>query len=181
MAIEGTITTEGEPVTTTANRMFLARHEPAPRERFDADRGGIKVAVVEEHEIVRRGLVASLCEDGRLRVRAAVSGGSVAGDIDIAVVSPAAARRERFSCPIVVCVDDHQCLHSVTSGNEVVGVLHRNTLTGAQLRATVYAAAAGLGVNTQPTDATQQTLEPRYRLVLELMAEAARRARWLSG
>lgn len=120
---------------------------------------------------MRRGLVSTLCEEGSLRVTTAVSNGPVADDIDIAVVSPAAARRERFPCPIVVCSDDHEWLHSVASENEVVGVLPRNTLTGAQLRATVYAAAAGLHVYTQLAGAAQQALEPRYRLVLELMAE----------
>lgn len=132
---------------------------------------GVRVAVVEEREILRRGLVASLIEDQRLEVRTAELDGPAVLDVDIAVVSSEAARRERFPCPIVVCSDDPEGLCRVASGNEVVGVLHRDTLTGAQLRATVHAAASGLRVNAHVEGEAVQPLEPRSLLVLELIAD----------
>lgn len=131
---------------------------------------GVKVAVVEEREILRRGLVASLIEDQSLQVSAAELDGPAVLDVDIAVVSSEVALRERFPCPIVVCSDDPEGLCRVASGNEVVGVLDRDTLTGAQLRATVHAAASGLRVNAH-VDGAAQPLEPRSLLVLELIAD----------
>lgn len=134
-----------------------------------ADPGhGIRVTVVEEHEILCRGLVASLAEDGRLQVTTAMIGDPI--DADVAVVSPEAARRQSFPCPIVVCGDDPPDLQSVASRNEVFGLLRCDTLSQAQLRATVYATAAGLRVNAEATDGVQSALEPRFRCVLELMA-----------
>ena len=132
--------------------------------------GEIKVAVLEEHEILRRGLVAALSDDVRLRVSVLAAGPVPGDEIDIAVVSSEVARRESFACPIVVCSDDPERGDAIANGNEVVGVLDRATLTGAQLRATIHAAAAGLRVNAQLNGA-HPVLEPRLRRVLELMAD----------
>ena len=152
--------------------MSIAQRETRVREPLLTGlSGGIRVAVVEEHEIVRRGLVAGLLEDSGLHVLSALPRGPIVEDIDIAVVSPAAARRERFPCPIILCCEDPERAFYVDSDNEVVGVLHRDTLTVAQLRATVHAGAAGLRVNAQAAGPEVEALEPRCRLVLELMAE----------
>jgi DNA-binding CsgD family transcriptional regulator len=126
--------------------------------------GRIAVAVVEEHEILRRGLVASLAEDPWFDV-APTPRGAIGQDMDVAVVSRDAARA-RFACPIIVCSNEPVEFGS----NRVAGVLHRGTLTGAQLRASVHAAVAGLQVH-HGTGTPQPQLEVRERLVLELMAD----------
>ncbi len=135
----------------------------------------IVVAVVEEQEILRRGLVASLEEDHRLQVVA--SADDLIGDgVDIAVVSTSAALRGAFTCPIVVCGDRLGDLDPATSANAIAGVLHPGTVTGAQLRATVHAAAAGLHVQANGTadakgnNGHQPALDARARRVLELLA-----------
>ena len=134
-----------------------------------ADR--IRVAVVEDDEIVRYGLVACLAEDRTLDVRipdvAAFDGEAV----DIAVVSSDAVVAHRFPCPIVVCSDSARGPRSVAVGNDVVGVLYRGSLTVAQLRATVHAAAAGLRVNAHDSaDSGAEALDQRALRLLELIA-----------
>jgi DNA-binding NarL/FixJ family response regulator len=121
------------------------------------------VAVVEEHEIVRRGLAVLLAEDPWFDVSAAPTHGAASRDIDAAVVSRVAARA-RFTCPIIICSDELVEL----GANRVAGVLHRDTLTGAQLRASVHAAVAGLQVHY---GARPPALAARDRTVLELLAD----------
>jgi DNA-binding NarL/FixJ family response regulator len=132
---------------------------------------GIRVAVVEEHEIVRYGLVACLAEDRDLEVSVANADALDGQEIDIAIVSSEAAGDHRFPCPIVVCSDNARGPRSVAVGNDVVGVLYRRSLTVAQLRATVHAAAAGLRVNAHDsTERTAEALDPRALPLLELIA-----------
>jgi DNA-binding NarL/FixJ family response regulator len=138
--------------------------------------GTIAVAVVEEQEILRLGLVASLEEDARLRVVAS-TGDALSEGVDIAVVSSSAAVRAAFACPIVVCSDHLGEPDPTSSVNTIAGVLNRRTLTAAQLRATVHAAVAGLHVRVEAGDAAGQPrtrhppLDPRARHVLEFLAE----------
>jgi DNA-binding NarL/FixJ family response regulator len=132
----------------------------------------IRVAVLEEHEILRCGLVACLAQDRHLEV--SVVQGEVPPELaaDIAVVSSETAGRHRFQCPIVVCSDSPAGPRNIAVGNDVAGVLHQSSLTAAQLQATVRAAAAGLRVKSavhRPNGRT--TLEPRALQVLEMMAE----------
>jgi DNA-binding NarL/FixJ family response regulator len=132
----------------------------------------IRVAVVEEHEILRCGLVACLAEDRGLDVIVAKADALAKQGIDIAVVSSAAARGHRFPCPIVMCSDDPDGPRAVAAGNDVAGVLHRASLTAAQLHATVHAAAAGLRVSADVYgERTHEALDPRALRVLQLMAD----------
>jgi DNA-binding NarL/FixJ family response regulator len=130
-----------------------------------------RVGVVEEHDILRYGLAASLSEDGRLEVVAAASPELLDDDeLDIAVVSSASAERHRFNCPIVVVSHTTQHPRTVEGGNDVAGALHRATVTLPQLLATVHAAAAGLRVEEHGTsDAVQ--LDPRAVQLVELIAD----------
>jgi len=143
----------------------------AARARSNGDRAHcINVVVVEEHEIVRCGLLAALAEGDNFQVTTVTDVG-VIGDVDIAVVSRGMARRDGFPCPIVVCRDDPKLPLYVASGNDVVAVLDRDTMTVAQLQATVYAAAVGLRINADVASSALPPLESRSRLVLELLAE----------
>lgn len=136
-----------------------------------ATAGPIRIAVVEEHEIVRYGLVASLAEDRGLEVRAA-DADTIDGHVDIAIVSSEAAMGHRFPCPIIVCSDKAREPRSAAAGNNVAGVLSRGSLTAAQLRATVHAVAAGLLVNAHDSaEPTAEALDARALRLLELIAE----------
>jgi DNA-binding NarL/FixJ family response regulator len=127
----------------------------------------IRVAVVEEHEILRRGLVACFLEEPFV----ALTGDGDEGDADIAVVSSVAARQHEFRCPIVVFTDEPAGPQEVAKGNDVAGVVHRESVTVAQLLATVRAAAAGLRVrpNVEPDD--RGGLDPRSLRLLQLVAD----------
>jgi len=140
------------------------------RSRADLS-GEIRVAVVVENEILRRGLAASLAEDPGLVVVASRADGSAGVDADVAVVSGEAVEVNVFPCPLVVCIDGFRRPPTVADGNEVVGVLHRATLTSAQLRATVHAAAAGLLISGHELNGLQPQLDERSTLIVELMAD----------
>jgi len=132
----------------------------------------IRVAVLEEHEILRCGLVACLAEDQQVEVSVARADVLAELDTDIAVVSGKAAERHRFPCPIVVCSDDPAWPRNAAVGNDVAGVLHQRSLTAAQLLATVRAAAAGLRVKSDVNGHDGgDALDPRALQVLEMVAD----------
>jgi DNA-binding CsgD family transcriptional regulator len=133
--------------------------------------GQIKVGIVEDHEILKLGLIASLSEDGALRVAALRPDTVAEAEIDIAIVSEAVARSVAFPCPIILWMLHGEVPAEVADGNEVVGALDRESVTVAQLRATVHAAAAGLMVNSQPVDGHGRTLDPRFRPLLRMLAD----------
>ena len=139
---------------------------------FWGDVATVRVGVVDEHEIFRRGVVACLAEEG-LRVVLDAPRGPVTEPLDVAVVSAAALASERFDCPLVLCAADGRTGHD-TAGNEVLGVLPRSTLTVEQLVATVRAAAAGLRVSGIPSDGRRGgRIEGRELEVLRLLAQGA--------
>lgn len=132
----------------------------------------VRVGVVDEHEIFRRGLVSCLT-DGGLSVVVDAPSGPVEVALDVAVVSPAALSEERFDCPLVVCTADDR-LAGEGSGNRVLGVLPRSTLTVDQLVATVRAAAAGLRVSgLAERGRGAERLEVRELAVLRMLAAGA--------
>jgi len=117
--------------------------------------------------VFRRGLVASLLDHDEI----VVDGTGTSDPADVAVVSAAAASRERFDCPLIVCSAESDEPRRPARGNVVAGTLPRTTLTEAQLHATVCAVAAGLRVNAEDFDAPESgDLEPRAVRVAELLS-----------
>ena len=131
----------------------------------------LRVAVVEEQEIIRRGLVACLTDDPSIDVTAIAAENFGTANADVAVVSEDAAATYTFGCPLVVCAGHPAGVPPLAVGNEVAGVLDRGAVTSAQLHATVRAAAAGLSVNPQQNGALPEQLDPRALHVLQLIAE----------
>jgi DNA-binding NarL/FixJ family response regulator len=130
------------------------------------------VGVVEDQEILRHGLVSCLLTEPGIEVTVPSEDESLGEHVDIAVVSSQAASRERFPCPIVVCSHDPDGPRNVAEGNDVVGVVHRESVTVAQLHATIRAAAAGLrvGPNVESNN-HHAALDPRSLRLVELIAE----------
>src|SRR3954462_2572079 len=98
------------PWIWTACGIYCAQRRVAATRTQDEGRKGMRtstttrrtrVAVVEEHEILRYGLVACLAEDQRLEVVVAGAADVAGRDVDIAVVSSTLARDLRFPCPII--------------------------------------------------------------------------------
>ena len=90
-------------------------------------------------------------------------------ELDVVIVSAAVAAQQQFACPLVVCGDPPNRL---ASGNVVLAVLPRSTLTAEQLLASVHAAAAGLRV-IPPEEAPNTRLYGRGLEVLQLLAAGA--------
>jgi DNA-binding NarL/FixJ family response regulator len=130
-----------------------------------------RVAVIEDDDLLRYGLVACLGEDQRLDVRVATPQTIDDMDVDIAIVCSTLARDHRFSCPIVVYGDIAQS-SAAAHDNDIVGALRRSSLTVAQLHATVHAAAAGLRVDNHHADgADRPRIQPRDIRLIELIAD----------
>lgn len=125
----------------------------------------IKVSVLDEHEIFRRGVVSCLTDDPSIEVLDEDS--DVAPDV--AVVSPVNLESPSFDCPIVVCAGAYERVRSSDS-NGVKAVLPRAQLEPMQLVAAVYAAAAGLTIDGQ-ADALPSEIDGRSIDVLTLLAE----------
>ena len=140
----------------------------------------IRVAVVEEHEILRAGLVACFHELPFVPVSAEAASAFPANAVDVAVVSSEAARQHDFPCPIVVFSGEPDGPRDVSEGNDVAGVVHRESVTIAELRATVQAAAAGLRVRPKIDDREHDELDARSLRVVELVADG-RTTREIAG
>lgn len=135
----------------------------------------IRVGVVDENEIFRRGLTSCLREDPLLSIVADLPTGPVNVQLDVAVVSTRAVKEERFGCPVVVCSAAPSTGGHVVTGNNLMALLPRSTLTPAQLIATVRAVAAGLRVDVNVVSKSDEDrgLDRRRLEVLRLLAEGA--------
>jgi DNA-binding CsgD family transcriptional regulator len=133
----------------------------------------IHVAVIEEHDIFRRGIVACLSDDDSLSVAFEAPVGPIAAAVDVAVVSHAAALAERLACPLVVCAGERSPPPTRYEPNAVLGILRRGSLTGEQLIATVRAAAAGLRVRPRDVAEPLTGLDDRSIEVLRMLSRGA--------
>ena len=131
----------------------------------------IRVGVIDEHGIFRRGVVSCLDEDPLVEVVFANDEGNGPDGLDVAVASPAVAEKQEFDCPVVVCGELYE---APVSKNAVHAVLPRSSLTPEQLVATVRAAAAGLRVGTDDLQGNgRQRLDQRSVEVLRLLSQGA--------
>jgi DNA-binding CsgD family transcriptional regulator len=134
----------------------------------------LTLAVVDEHEIFRRGLVTCLTEDPLIDLVASLPTGPLSVDVDVAVVSAEAARSFDFRCPLVVCGRRPEEGNEGLRDNIILGSVSRATLTPAQLLAAVHAAAAGLRVDAEPGGREKIAgMDERALVVLRLLAEGA--------
>jgi DNA-binding CsgD family transcriptional regulator len=134
----------------------------------------IRVAVVEEHEIFRRGTVACLTDDPLFDVVFDGPSGPLTREADVAVVSHRIALEEPFGCPLVVCSIDAPASLGAYETNAVLAVLPRSSLTAEQLAATVRAAAAGLRVEPRDAPATRRRVfDDRSLEVLRMLSRGA--------
>jgi DNA-binding NarL/FixJ family response regulator len=175
--------TDAEPVIDARWRSGRITHRshPGSREQHHAPPDSasnrlaaatIRVAVCEEHEIIRAGLVTSLNDDPAFAATI-MSPEHIAGAaVDVAIVSSRVAHDHRFTSPLVVVGEDPRAQCDAAPGNDVAAVVSRRSLTVSQLRATVHAAAAGLRVQAPQVDGVEgPAIDPRGLRVLELLAD----------
>jgi len=138
----------------------------------------LRVGVLEEEEIFRRGLIAVLLDEGWDCIVLATDGeangksAESAADLNVAVVCAKVLGAFRLSCPIVCLADyDPESCHS--SAN-VKAILPHNHLSADELVASVRAAIVGLQVESPGLSRHGETvLDARSVRVLRLLAEGA--------
>ena len=133
----------------------------------------IRAAVVDEHEIFRRGIVSCLGDDPLVHVAWESSHDLPDEYADVAVVSLEAAARHELRCPLVVCSATALGPDRVRDGNFVAAVLPRRLLSAEQLRVAVRAAAVGLQVNHVDSAPAAWQRDDRHVEVLRLLAQGA--------
>lgn len=139
----------------------------------------IRIGVIDQHEIFRRGVVACLREEPGLTVAVDAATAGVGVELRLAIVSAGVAQLEALACPILVCTSEPWG-RANWSGNKLMGVLPRETLTPQQLVGAVHAAAAGLEVYFgMPPEAGR--LDDRSLNVLRLLAQGADTSEIASG
>jgi DNA-binding NarL/FixJ family response regulator len=139
----------------------------------------IRVAVLEEHEIFRLGVVACLQAHPGISVVAHGTTSEVGRrddlddlDLDVVITSRSAAGDHRFGCPVVVIAPDATAVALASGEPPVAGRLPLQTLTAERLVAATTAAAAGLEV-TVSDDGTDHRLDDRSLHVLRQLADGA--------
>jgi DNA-binding NarL/FixJ family response regulator len=141
----------------------------------------LQVGILEDDEVLRRGIVAILSEQGcsciPLDAARDVSPGAADGKatLDVAVICSKSARDLELSCPVILLTSpmlSGQASRHVTS--KVMATLPHDDLTGAQLVASVRAAAAGLRVEDASSGAASEPILDLRRIeVLRLLATGA--------
>jgi DNA-binding NarL/FixJ family response regulator len=141
----------------------------------------LRVGVLEEDEVFRRGLIAVLLDedwdctvlatDGEANGQSADS----VGDLDVAVVCAKVLGQMRLPCPIV-CLADPKLYgaENCHSSANVKAILPHDHLSADELVASVRAAVAGLHVESPDlSHHGDAVLDAREIRVLRLLAEGA--------
>jgi len=138
----------------------------------NARQRSIRVAVVEENDIFRRGILACLESDDAIEVVYEGSTGPVPALADVAIASESAATGIACARPTLVCSDGARPADRGCAAGNVVAVLPRSQLTEDQLGAAVRAAASGLRVDVTHDQAVSPTtgLPQRSLEILRLLA-----------
>jgi DNA-binding CsgD family transcriptional regulator len=141
----------------------------------------LRVGVVEEDEVFRRGLVAVLTEDdceciilGSER-EPSPEADSSAASLDVAVVCSRLLDRVRLLCPLVCLASPElRDMESCRTSPNVMATLPHEGLKAGELVASVHAAAAGLQVESLSLSRRDEAvLDPRGIEVLKLLAMGA--------
>lgn len=130
----------------------------------------IRVAVVEESEIFRRGITTYLDEAFGTAVLQSSDDPVLSVEVDLVVASGRAARQYSWQLPLVVCTDSAWS-GAGTSRSSVLAVLPRAELRPEQLLGAVHAAAAGLRVEQNAV--ASPSFDTRQVAVLNMLADGA--------
>lgn len=144
------------------------------------------MGILENHEVLSRGMVAILTDQGCSCIVIDGAGGvapeaaDAEATLDVAVVCSKSARDLELSCPVILLTVptlSGQSSRHVTSkvmATKVMATLPHDGLTGDQLVASVRAAAAGLRVEGASSgSAVEPVLDLRRIEVLRLLATGA--------
>lgn len=140
----------------------------------------LRVGILEEDEVLCRGLVAILSEEGCACIvlgerEASPEAEAAEANLDVAVVCSKSLGRAQLSCPVILLAAPELAAQgNGRVSSNVVATFPHDGLVGRQLVASVRAAAAGLRVATaDPGPPEGQVLDPRRIEVLKLLATGA--------
>jgi DNA-binding CsgD family transcriptional regulator len=141
----------------------------------------LRVGVLEEDEVYRRGVMAVLNEDDCVCIvlgddrETSPEAVDAEDGLDVAVVCSRLLDRVRLSCPLVcLAIPELQGAESCRSSPNVKATLPHDGLTAEELVASVRAAAAGLQVESPALSRLNgDVMDPRRIDVLKLLAGGA--------
>lgn len=135
----------------------------------------LKIGVIVDDEIFRRGVVSAFGDDPAIEVVLETANGPIDHEeLDVAVLSWPNLGHVELPCPVVVFGPDGGKPLNRGSALDISAVLPRQGLTVEMVLAAVRAAAAGLRVDAAAPEARSDTLFDERRLeVLGLLAQGA--------
>lgn len=131
-----------------------------------------RLAVVDEHEMFRRGVVSVLAEDPGIEIIHESANGAAAPMSDVVVTSPRAFGALDPAHPAIVCWGPSDPPLAPPNGRRVV-VMERDVLRSDELVGAVRALAAGLRLEGVGNDHRHCDLDQRCRHILQMLSEGA--------
>jgi DNA-binding NarL/FixJ family response regulator len=132
----------------------------------------IQLAVVDEHEVFRRGIVGVLHGDPAIEIVHESDSGQVPTGMDVVIASPGALQSLSTGCPVIVCWGPADP-PVVGYRDQSLALVERDTLRCDELLAAVRALAAGLRVEHCNGGIRREALDLRHRHILQLLSEGA--------
>lgn len=130
-----------------------------------------QLAVVDEHEVFRRGIIGVLQQDPAIEIIHESDSGQVPTATDVVIASPGAFQGLEAGCPAIVCWGPSD--PPVNKRGECVTLVERDRVRCEELLAAVRALAAGLRLERGDGGLHRAALDPRHRHILHLLSEGA--------
>jgi DNA-binding NarL/FixJ family response regulator len=131
-----------------------------------------KVAVIDEHDVFRCGIVTILREDPWLDVVYVGSESTADLDVDVIVASPSICRNIHVGCPVLVCwgPSDPPLSNTYCAG----AIVERDDLSAEDLIGFVWALSTGLRLEHNGAHLrAEMEIDKRCRHILQLLSEGA--------
>lgn len=131
-----------------------------------------RLAVIDEHELFRRGVLHLLDEDSAIEIIHESDRGEVPEETDVVIASPEAFQRVESECPVIVCWGPSDPPLAGHRGQPLV-LVERDRVRCDELLAAVRALAAGLRLEHTNGGERCDELDRRHRHILQLLSEGA--------
>lgn len=132
-----------------------------------------RLAVVDEHEVFRRGVVSVMEDDPMVEIVHESANGAPPAASEVVVASPRAFHTIDPELPVIVCWGPSDPPLAAPSRRRMM-IVERDAVRSDELVGAVRALAAGLRLErTSNGDTCNGSLDPRRRHILQLLSEGA--------
>jgi len=131
-----------------------------------------RLAVIDEHELFRRGVLDLLDEDPTIEIIHESDCGEPPNEADVVIASPEAFQHVESECPVIVCWGPSDPPLSTRHDQRLV-LVERDHVRCDELLAAVRALAAGLRLEHTNGGERGDELDLRHRHILQLLSEGA--------